>query len=174
MAFKCDKCGSPNHHTRDCTRPAGQRWEGKALVPVAHEQPEPAQKPAAPEPPKSAVVKCGTYKNPVWKDGPDYCGRTKLPAFADEAGAEAYMKAKCFGLSVVDVWECKECGMWHFHCKAPSPAGDSSGHGRTSKLPTNFKPFTRGQRMPRRDQDLPRAEREAPVELPRGKETSLI
>ena len=176
MAFGCEKCGSPNHQTRDCTRQPGQRWEGKAATDYSQAA---AQKPqeataAVAEPPKPAG-KCGTYRNPVWKDGPDYCERTKLPAFADKAGADAYMKSKCFGLSVADVWECKECGRWHFHCKSPSPAGDSSGHGRTSRLPANFKPFVRGQRMPRREQELPRAEREAPVELPRGdKEASLI
>lgn len=66
-----------------------------------------------------------------WKGGPLICKAENLPAFETPSDLLAFHASDCPSCNIVEQWQCKACGWWHFDAMAPDPAGSSSGTGRS-------------------------------------------
>ena len=57
---------------------------------------------------------------PRWPNGPEMCESANLPAFESKPAADAWIEQNCPGVSVLAMWQCRECAQWHFWASAHS------------------------------------------------------
>lgn len=69
-----------------------------------------------------------------WPKAPQICTYENLPAFANAKDLKKYFE-ELPSVSVVRTWECEKCEGLHALTKPPSPAGQSSGAGRSYEPP---------------------------------------
>lgn len=72
-------------------------------------------------------------EKPRWPGAPPICLVANLPAFPTKEEYWYWHERNGPGCKVLRVWFCKYCKHYHADTKAPSPSGDSSGTGRSSK-----------------------------------------
>lgn len=77
-----------------------------------------------------------TLDHPRWPGGPPLCPAANLPAFATADQAKQWHDAPKRGNPLYEsnpmtkLWQCEECGQWHFTTHPRPPSGSSSGSSK--------------------------------------------
>lgn len=177
---RCDKCGSGNHQSFDCSKVYNGWLEREAEAPVARPDVLPAisVQPAEENAPKAVTKPTKPdFDSPRWPGGPKICTKTNLLAFRDGKEVDAFQKTNLPGMSEIKRVTCS-CGMIHAswvsdHARVPAGKMQSRAGFPFLRDCTRKEMDQRSRSVPilkQGENDLPKVDRTLPIALPKAEQ----